>query len=57
MKQIIKINEIEKLTEVIKNKKIVLTGGCFDIVHLGHLIFLEKAKARGRYINSIIGIR
>ncbi|MFA6184622.1 MAG: adenylyltransferase/cytidyltransferase family protein [Candidatus Shapirobacteria bacterium] len=27
--------------------KIVLVGGCFDIVHLGHLIFLEKAKAKG----------
>jgi len=50
MKQIIKINEIEKLTEVIKNKKIVLTGGCFDIVHLGHLIFLEKAKAKGEIL-------
>ena len=28
-------------------KNIVLVGGCFDIVHLGHLIFLEKAKAKG----------
>ena len=28
-------------------KKIVVVGGCFDIVHLGHLIFLEKAKAKG----------
>ena len=27
--------------------KIVIVGGCFDIVHLGHLIFLEKAKAKG----------
>ena len=32
---------------MVKNKKIVLVGGCFDIVHLGHLIFLEKAKAKG----------
>ena len=28
-------------------KKIVLVGGCFDIVHLGHIIFLEKAKSKG----------
>lgn len=28
-------------------KKVVLVGGCFDIVHLGHVIFLEKAKAEG----------
>lgn len=32
---------------MVKDKKIVLVGGCFDIVHLGHLIFLEKAKAKG----------
>lgn len=27
--------------------KIVLAGGCFDILHLGHIIFLEKAKKLG----------
>lgn len=31
-------------------KKIVVVGGCFDIVHLGHLIFLEKAKAKGEIL-------
>jgi len=31
-------------------KKIVLVGGCFDIVHLGHLTFLEKAKAEGEIL-------
>ena len=25
----------------------VFTGGCFDILHLGHLKFLEAAKKRG----------
>ena len=30
-----------------RERKTVLVGGCFDIVHLGHLIFLEKAKAKG----------
>ena len=28
-------------------KKIVLVGGCFDVLHLGHIIFLEKAKKLG----------
>ncbi len=30
-----------------QNKSIVLTGGCFDILHLGHIRFLEKAKKEG----------
>ncbi len=30
-----------------KGKRIVLVGGCFDILHVGHIIFLEKAKAAG----------
>jgi rfaE bifunctional protein nucleotidyltransferase chain/domain len=32
-------------------KKItVLTGGCFDLLHFGHISFLEKAKALGTYL-------
>lgn len=29
------------------DKKIVLVGGCFDILHAGHIAFLEKAKEQG----------
>jgi len=28
-------------------KKVVLVGGCFDILHIGHLKFLEEAKKSG----------
>ena len=28
-------------------KKIVFTNGCFDILHAGHVIYLEKAKNFG----------
>ena len=27
--------------------EIVFTNGCFDIVHLGHIDYLEKARAKG----------
>ena len=30
-----------------QNKKIVLAGGCFDILHVGHIVFLKEAKKRG----------
>lgn len=32
------------------DKKIVLVGGCFDIIHFGHVQFLQKAKQTGDYL-------
>ncbi len=37
-----KINNWKK-----EGKKIVFTNGCFDIIHAGHVDYLEKAKALG----------
>lgn len=37
-----------------KNRKIVFTNGCFDIVHLGHIKYLEKAKNMGDVL--IVGV-
>lgn len=33
-----------------KNKKIVLAGGCFDILHIGHIKFLKNAKGQADYL-------
>lgn len=30
-----------------EGKKVVFTNGCFDILHLGHVDYLEKARQRG----------
>lgn len=30
-----------------EGKKIILLGGCFDILHIGHIGFLEQAKKSG----------
>ena len=39
---------LAQVSEYKKNfKKIVFTNGCFDLLHLGHLSYLEKAKALG----------
>lgn len=36
---------IKQLKE--KNKRIVFTNGCFDILHAGHITYLSKAKSLG----------
>jgi len=33
-----------------KNKKIVLTNGCFDILHPGHIHLLQEAKTLGNFL-------
>jgi len=47
-------NKIKTLPEAIKalkksrgKKKIVFTNGCFDILHVGHVAYLQKAKSLG----------
>jgi rfaE bifunctional protein nucleotidyltransferase chain/domain len=30
-----------------KNRKLVVTNGCFDILHLGHVDYLERARTTG----------
>ncbi|PIP63581.1 glycerol-3-phosphate cytidylyltransferase [Candidatus Roizmanbacteria bacterium CG22_combo_CG10-13_8_21_14_all_34_12] len=47
---IISYLDIKKNTLIFKNKKSVLVGGCFDLIHYGHLKFLEKAKAQGDFL-------
>lgn len=48
-KKILDIKEAIEIGNQLKNtgEKIVLVGGCFDILHPGHLFFLEKAKKEG----------
>ncbi|ELF2320981.1 D-glycero-beta-D-manno-heptose-7-phosphate kinase [Campylobacter lari] len=42
-----KIKSKEELVKLIQNQKVVFTNGCFDIVHYGHIKYLEKAKKLG----------
>lgn len=37
-----------------QNKKIVFTNGCFDLLHIGHVTYLEEAKKLGDIL--IVGI-
>lgn len=35
-------------------QKVVFTNGCFDLIHIGHVDYLEKAKALGNKL--IVGV-
>lgn len=51
-KKIISLKELSSVIKKINKKKlkIVLGGGCFDIFHYGHLVFLKKAKKEGDFL-------
>src|SRR4030043_1175196 len=54
-----KIKGREELHRIIKDlkakgKKIVFTNGCFDLLHVGHIRYLEEAKALGDIL--VVGI-
>ena len=38
----------------VDGKKIVFTNGCFDIIHVGHIRYLSKAKELGDIL--IVGL-
>jgi D-beta-D-heptose 7-phosphate kinase/D-beta-D-heptose 1-phosphate adenosyltransferase len=49
MKNLLTYSEIKKIRQQLKEagKKVVFTNGCFDILHIGHVDYLTKAKAFG----------
>ena len=46
--------DLEKFIDTNKNKKVVFTNGCFDILHRGHVAYMNEAKAQGDVL--IVGL-
>jgi cytidyltransferase-like protein len=49
---ILSFNDLEKL----QKEKITLVIGTFDILHIGHIFFLEEAKKAGNGNKLLVGI-
>lgn len=52
MRKILNTKEAIKIAKKLqsKNKSIVIAGGFFDILHTGHIKFLQNAKKQGDYL-------
>lgn len=52
----VKVEELHK-----ENKKVIATSGCFDIIHAGHVMYLQKAAECGDclivFLNSDFSVR
>lgn len=50
------LEELKKLVKKLRSegKKMVFTNGCFDILHAGHVDYLEEARSFGDYL--IVGM-
>ena len=55
-KKMVEREELKKTVRALKDagKKIVFTNGCFDLLHLGHVRYLEAARAEGDVL--VIGV-
>jgi len=51
---ILGIRDIEKLNKERKDKKVIFTNGCFDILHYAHMKLLHVAKSHGDIL--VIGL-
>ena len=42
-----KLRRLAELPDLLQGKSVVLANGCFDILHVGHLRYLQGARALG----------
>ncbi len=55
MGKIVSADELKKdLSPLRKNKKVVFTNGCFDILHAGHVNYLQRARSLGDFL--VVGL-
>ncbi len=54
--KIVSLNELKQLIgpHGQRKRKVVFTNGCFDILHAGHISYLEEARSRGHLL--VIGV-
>jgi rfaE bifunctional protein nucleotidyltransferase chain/domain len=60
---VISLEEVKRHRELcrVKNQRVVVTNGCFDLLHVGHLRYLTEARRFGDFlwvgVNSDASVR
>lgn len=54
MGQVFDISRISESLAPYRDKKIVFTNGCFDLLHVGHVRYLKEARSLGDFL--IVGL-
>lgn len=50
MGQVFQSSELEEKLSPHRHKKIVFTNGCFDLLHVGHVRYLQEARRLGDFL-------
>ena len=45
---------VSRLKNLRQGKKVVFTNGCFDLLHIGHVRYLQEAKSLGDFL--VVGV-
>jgi rfaE bifunctional protein nucleotidyltransferase chain/domain len=48
--KIFQLSDLIKFLQKKENQKIVFTNGCFDLIHRGHVFYLNEAKKLGDFL-------
>lgn len=54
MGKVITFQNIKTELAPLRNQKIVFTNGCFDLLHVGHVRYLQEARAQGNLL--VVGV-
>ncbi len=54
MGSIVQLSELAALKQSLYGKTVVFTNGCFDIMHIGHVRYLQQSKGLGDVL--IVGV-
>lgn len=54
MSQVVPFEKIKDYLSQKRPAKVVFTNGCFDLLHVGHIEYLEQARSLGNFL--IVGV-